>query len=63
MLEAWESLDPPADSGTRNVLLADSEHPLDFRIGRDNRGHYVFLLDTDRPVGGVPTLPKVMGSR
>lgn len=61
MLEAWECLDPPAESGTRNVLLADSEHPLDFRIGRDNRGHYVFLLDADRPVGGVPTLPKVMG--
>ncbi|GFZ98716.1 hypothetical protein GCM10010923_03670 [Blastomonas marina] len=61
MLEAWESLSPPAESGARNVLLADSGHPLDFRIGQDSRGQYVFLLDADRPAGGIPKLPKVMG--
>ena len=61
MLEAWESLSPPTESGARNVLLADSGHPLDFRIGRDSRGHYVFLLDADRPAGEMSALPKVMG--
>lgn len=61
MLEAWESISPPAETGARNVLLADSSHPLDFRIGRDSRGHFVFLLDADRPSGGIPSLPKVMG--
>ncbi len=61
MLEAWETLSPPTESGARNVLLADSSHPLDFRIGQDSRGHYVFLLDADRPAGGIPALPKVMG--
>lgn len=61
MLEGWVSLSPPAETGARNVLLADSTHPLDFRIGRDSRGHFVFLLDADRPSGGIPSLPKVMG--
>lgn len=61
MLEVWKSLAPPPESGTRNVLLAESSHPLDFRIGRDSRGHYVFLLDGDQPSGGMPALPKVMG--
>lgn len=61
MLDVWEALSPPAESGARTVLLADSGHPLDFRIGRDSRGHDVFLLDADRPIGGIPALPKVMG--
>ncbi|MGX1197390.1 PD-(D/E)XK motif protein [Parvibaculum sp. MBR-TMA-1.3b-4.2] len=61
MIEAWKSLAVPPESGTRNVLIADSNHPLDFRIGRDSRGHYVFLLDADEPIDRRPVLPKVMG--
>lgn len=61
MIEAWKALLPPPESGTRNVLFADSSHPLDFRIGRDSRGRYVFLLDALGPSGGRPALPKVMG--
>jgi hypothetical protein len=61
MLKAWQSLSAPPESGTRNVLIADSSHPLDFRIGRDSRGRYVFLLDADEPKSGTAVLPKVMG--
>lgn len=61
MLEAWVSLPPPVEADARNVLMADSTHPLDFRIGRDSRGRFVFLLDADRPTGGIPSLPKLMG--
>ena len=61
MIEKWESLSPPSEFGARNVLLADSSHPLDFRIARDSRGHFVFLLDTDRPAGGLLGLPRLMG--
>jgi hypothetical protein len=61
MIDTWKSLAVPPESGTRNVLIADSSHPLDFRIGRDSLGHYVFLLDADEPVSGRPAFPKVMG--
>ncbi len=61
MIETWKSLAPPPESGTRNVLIADSSHPLDFRIGRDSRGHYIFLLDAGGPIGSRPALPRVMG--
>ena len=61
MIEKWESIAPPAESGARNVLLADSNHPLDYRIGRDSFGRFLFLLDTKRPPGGLPRLPRLMG--
>jgi hypothetical protein len=45
MLAEWEDIAPAAELGACNVRLADSEHPLDFRIGRDFRGRFVFQLD------------------
>lgn len=61
MLEAWESLSPAVEAGARNVLLANSGHPLDFRIARDCLGRHVFILDTDRPPSGVPEVPSLKG--
>ncbi|WP_085642915.1 PD-(D/E)XK motif protein [Thalassospira sp. MCCC 1A03138] len=61
MLERWRSLSPAPEIGARNVLIADSAHPLDFRIGRDCRGRFVFMLDTDKPVDKRPVLPSVKG--
>lgn len=45
MLDDWEGIAPPRDSAVLNVLRADPSHPLDFRIGRDARGRFVFQLD------------------
>ncbi|MEK9842367.1 PD-(D/E)XK motif protein [Thalassospira sp.] len=61
MLERWKSLGPAPEIGARNVLIADTAHPLDFRIGRDSRGRFVFMLDTDKPDGKRPVLPSVKG--
>lgn len=47
MLSEWEEIVAPVSVGVRNVRLADSSHPLDFRIGRDHRARYVFQLDAD----------------
>jgi hypothetical protein len=59
MLSEWEEIVAPSDAGSRNVRLADSRHPLDFRIGRDHRGRYVFQLDADCPEPGVLDLPRM----
>lgn len=50
MLDDWESIGAPRDSGGLNVLRADPAHPLDFRIGRDERGRFVFQLDAAGPL-------------
>ena len=34
MLSDWEAIVAPTEPGSCNVRLADSTHPLDFRIGR-----------------------------
>lgn len=52
MLAEWEDIAPAAEPGACNVRLADSEHPLDYRIGRDFRGRFVFQLDA----AGLPDL-------
>lgn len=52
MLAEWEAIAPAAEPGACNVRLADSEHPLDFRIGRDFRGRFIFQLDA----AGLPDL-------
>lgn len=61
MLADWQAIVPPAEPGARNVRLADKNHPLNFRIGRDFRGRYLFQLDSAH----VPTpgcaLPKLSG--
>jgi hypothetical protein len=60
MLSEWEAISPPSDPGSRNVRRADSGHPLDFRIGRDYRGRYVFQLDAQCVVPAAATdLPKM----
>lgn len=45
MLDDWASISPAADSRSFNVLRADSGHPLDFRVGRDHCGSFIFQLD------------------
>lgn len=52
MLAEWDDIAAAAEPGACNVRLADSQHPLDFRIGRDFRGRFVFQLD----VAGLPDL-------
>lgn len=59
MLSEWQAIVPPAEPGACNVLLADSLHPLDFRIGRDHRGRYVFQLDGDGDNAARLEVPKV----
>lgn len=59
MLNEWEAIVPPSDPGSCNVLLADSNHPLDFRIGRDYRGRFVFQLDADCGEPAALDLPKM----
>lgn len=45
MLDEWAAISPGPDRHTFNVLRADSTHPLDFWIGRDQRGRFTFQLD------------------
>jgi hypothetical protein len=61
MLEEWQAIVPPNEPGACNVLRADNDHPLEFRIGRDHRGKFVFQLDTEA-LGGTPLeTPKIAG--
>jgi hypothetical protein len=59
MLSEWEEIVAPAQMGARNVRLADSRHPLDFRIGRDHRARYVFQLDADCAAPCALELPRM----
>jgi hypothetical protein len=61
MLEAWKLIGLPSETGARNVRIADSNHPLDFRMGRDNRGNFVFLLDVYEVPRTMPSFPKFAG--
>lgn len=61
MQNEWEAIVPPAEAGARNVRRADNGHPLDFRIGRDHRGRYVFQLDADIAEGHSLDTPKIAG--
>ena len=59
MLSDWEAILPPGEPGACNVRLADSTHPLDFRIGRNHKGRYVFQLDAESAEAGSLELPKM----
>ncbi len=59
MLSEWAEIVAPAEAGSRNVRLADSSHPLDFRIGRDHRARYLFQLDADCAEAAGLDLPKM----
>lgn len=59
MLTEWRVITAPAEVGARNVRLADSAHPLDFRIGRDHRDRYIFQLDADCAEPHALDLPKM----
>jgi len=61
MLADWEAVSAASDPDARNVLLADSRHPLDFRIGRDNRGRYFFQLEANELSSSVHSLPRLSG--
>jgi len=61
MLADWQAIIPPQEPGARNVRLADSSHPLDFRIGRDDRARYLFQLDADDPGSTDQSLPRLSG--
>ncbi len=45
MLSEWPDIQASSQDDSINVRLADPTHPLDFRVGRDARGRYVFQLD------------------
>lgn len=59
MLSEWKKIVPPTDPGFYNIRLADSNHPLDFRIGRDFHGCFVFQLDVECSELSVLELPKM----
>lgn len=59
MLSEWKAIVPPTDPGCYNIRLADSNHPLDFRIGRDFYGCFIFQLDGECTLPRVPDLPKM----
>jgi hypothetical protein len=59
MLTEWEAIVAPTQAGSRNVRLADSQHPLDFRIGKDHRARYVFQLDAYCAEPSALELPKM----
>lgn len=45
MLSEWPEISAASDVDALHVRRADSAHPLDFRVGRDVRGRFVFQLD------------------
>ena len=51
MLADWESITPPPDAASLNVLRADPSHPLNFRIGRDAQARFAFQLEA---AGNLP---------
>ena len=61
MLADWEQVLAASEPDTRNVRLAESTHPLDFRVGKDFKARYVFQLDAP----GAPELrsavPRISG--
>jgi hypothetical protein len=59
MLSEWKAIVPPTDPGFYNIRLADSSHPLNFRIGRDFHGCFIFQLDVECAEPGVLDLPKM----
>jgi hypothetical protein len=59
MLSEWKAIAPPTDPSFYNIRLADSSHPLDFRIGRDFHGCFVFQLDVECAEPGILDLPKM----
>lgn len=61
MLADWQAITPPDAFGDRNVRLADSNHPLDFRIGRDGRSRYLFQLDASKLPKQNLTVPRLSG--
>lgn len=61
MFSDWEDIAAPAGQGNCNVRLADNTHPLDFRIGRDHRGRYVFQLDAENLAETAMEMPRITG--
>lgn len=61
MLADWQAIAAATEPGVRNVRLADKDHPLDFRIGRDFRGRYLFQLDAANVATSSSGLPKLSG--
>lgn len=45
MLSEWPDIRASTDADAIHVRRADPAHPLEFRIGRDARGRFVFQLD------------------
>ena len=61
MLDEWVQIPAASDPGNLNVRLADSAHPLDFRIGRDFKGRYVFQLEAPGSADLRSGLPRISG--
>ena len=61
MLSDWDQIPAAAEPGARNVRLADSSHPLDFRIGKDSKARYVFQLDAAEDSEFSSALPRLVG--
>lgn len=59
MLSEWKAIVTPTDPRFYNIRLADSSHPLDFRLGRDFHGCFVFQLDAVCAKPRMLDLPKM----
>jgi hypothetical protein len=57
----WKNIEPSAEKGGVNARRADTGHPLDFWLGRDFLGQYVFYLDFDQLASGVVSTPSLSG--
>lgn len=61
MLAEWEQIPAASESGNLNVRLADSAHPLEFRMGRDFRSRYIFQLEAPGSADLRSSLPRISG--
>lgn len=61
MTDQWTEIAAAEHPGVDNVRLADPEHPLDFRRGRDFQGHYLFSLTAKIDQDAIPGFPSLSG--
>lgn len=59
--DPWSKIEPPKDKNELNVRRADPSHPLDFWLGRDIQGNYVFYLDANVEASTIKSTPRLSG--
>lgn len=57
----WEDIAPASDPHADNVRRASITHPLDFFLGRNHAGQYIFSLTAEDGCRELPRPPKLNG--